>query len=57
MMFTATGNLRLVQRILGHAKITTTQICSDCLPSTMAAGIDQTEKLLPGIKRQPEVLA
>ncbi len=53
MMFTATGNLRLVQRVLGHSKITTTQIYADCLPSTMAAGIDQTEKLLRGIKKRP----
>ena len=53
MMFTATGNLRLVQRVLGHSKITTTQIYSDCLPSTMVAGIDQTEKLLRGIKKRP----
>jgi len=57
MMFTATGNLRLVQKVLGHAKITTTQIYADCLPSTMAAGVDQTEKLLRGIKRQPQALA
>jgi integrase/recombinase XerD len=57
MMFTATGNLRLVQRVLGHSKITTTQIYSDCLPSTMIAGVDQTEKLLRGIKRQPQILA
>jgi integrase/recombinase XerC len=57
MMFTATGNLRLVQRQLGHSKITTTQIYADCLPSTMAAGVEQTERLLRGLKRRPDALA
>ena len=57
MMFTATGNLRLVQRTLGHRSIVSTQIYADCLPSTMAAGVDQTEKLLRGLKRRPDALA
>jgi site-specific recombinase XerC len=57
MMFTATGNLRLVQRTLGHQSIVSTQIYADCLPSTMAAGVAQTEKLLGSIKRRPDALA
>ena len=57
MMFTATGNLRLVQRTLGHRSIVSTQIYADCLPSTMAAGAAQTEKLLRQVKRRPDAIA
>ncbi len=39
-VYRATKDLRLVQRLLGHSKVTTTSIYADILPEDVAAGQD-----------------
>lgn len=55
LLFRATGNLRMVQKVLGHSKITTTQIYADCLPETIEAGMEQMEKMSRAIAHKGSV--
>jgi len=49
--YQATKNIRLVQKQLGHSKITTTAIYSDCTPETITQGMDDMERLTRAIRR------
>jgi len=49
--YQATRNIRLVQKQLGHSKITTTAIYSDVTPDVITAGMDDFERLTKGLRR------
>ena len=49
--YQATKNIRLVQKQLGHSKITTTAIYSDCTPEVITAGMDDMERLTRSLRR------
>lgn len=49
--YQATKNIRLVQKQLGHSKITTTAIYSDCTPDVITAGMDDMERLTRSLRR------
>lgn len=49
--YQATKNIRLVQKQLGHSKITTTAIYADCTPEVITAGMDDMERLTRGFRR------
>lgn len=46
-------NLRLVQKQLGHSRITTTQIYADVLPEVAVAAMSAMDRLVRNIARQP----
>lgn len=50
--YQATKDIRLVQKQLGHSKVTTTTIYSDVTPEIITAGMDDTEKLIRTLRRQ-----
>ena len=51
-LYEATNCLRLVQKQLGHASITTTQVYADVSPEQSVTGMTQMEKLVNGLKRK-----
>ena len=53
LMYQASGNnLRMVQKQLGHSRITTTQIYADVLPEVMVANMTAMESLTRSIRRK-----
>ena len=53
MAYAASGqNLRLVQKALGHSRITTTQIYADVMPEVAVAAMNSMDRLMRGITRQ-----
>jgi len=53
LTYAASGqNLRLVQKALGHSRITTTQIYADVMPEVAVAAANSMERLVRGITRQ-----
>ena len=53
MAYAASGqNLRLVQKALGHSRITTTQIYADVMPEVAVAAMNNMDRLMRGITRQ-----
>jgi integrase/recombinase XerD len=53
MAYAASGqNLRLVQKALGHSRITTTQIYADVMPEVAVTAMNNMDRLLRGITRQ-----
>ena len=56
LMFQASGsNLRMVQKQLGHSRITTTQIYADVMPDVMQANMTSLEKLTKNICKQHSI--
>ncbi len=49
--YQATKNIRLVQKQLGHAKLSTTAIYSDVTPEVITQGMDDMERLTRGLRR------
>lgn len=53
MAYAASGqNLRLVQKALGHSRITTSQIYCDVMPDVAVAAMNNMDRLMRGITRQ-----
>ena len=53
LVFQASGsNLRMVQKQLGHSRITTTQIYADVMPQVMQENMSAMEKLTHSIRKQ-----
>jgi integrase len=53
MTYAASGqNLRLVQKALGHSRVTTTQIYADVMPEVAVAAMNSMERLMRGMARQ-----
>jgi integrase len=50
-LYEATRSLRLVQKQLGHASLTTTQVYADISPEQSIAGMDAMEKLVKSVTR------
>ena len=52
MVYKASGhNLRAVQKLLGHSRISTTQIYSDVMPEEMGESLAAMEKLANAIRK------
>jgi integrase/recombinase XerD len=57
-LYEATNSLRLVQKQLGHASVTTTQVYADISPEQSISGMCEMEKLVKGsVRKRPESLA
>ena len=52
-LYEATKSLRLVQKQLGHASLTTTQIYADITPEQSIAGMSAMEKMVHSLARRP----
>lgn len=53
MAYAASGqNLRLVQKALGHSRVTTTTIYCDVMPEVAVAAMNNMDRLMRGITRQ-----
>ncbi len=53
MAYAASGqNLRLVQKALGHSRITTTTIYCDIMPDVAVAAMNNMDRLMRGMTRQ-----
>jgi integrase len=53
MVYQASGNnLRMVQKQLGHSRITTTQIYADVMPEVMVEGMSAMERLARQLRKQ-----
>ena len=53
LMFQASGsNLRMVQKQLGHSRITTTQIYADVMPQVMEENMSTMERLTRSIQKK-----
>jgi len=50
--YQATKDIRLVMKQLGHAKLSTTAIYSDCTPDVITRGMDDMERLTRSLRRQ-----
>src|SRR5450759_1205099 len=56
-LYEATKSLRLVQKQLGHASLTTTQIYADITPEQNIAGMTAMEKMIHTLARRPRIQA
>ena len=57
LVYQASGNnLRMVQRQLGHSRITTTQIYADVLPELMVQHMSSMEKLADSYRRRKKTV-
>jgi integrase/recombinase XerD len=55
LVFKASGNnLRMVQKQLGHSRITTTQIYADVMPDVMRESMSAMERLARSLHRRTE---
>jgi integrase/recombinase XerD len=52
-LYEATKSLRLVQKQLGHASLTTTQVYADVSPEQSIAGMTAMEKMVHSLARRP----
>lgn len=57
LIYEATNSLRLVQKQLGHASITTTQVYADISPEQSIAGVTAMERLASALKRNPRAMS
>jgi integrase/recombinase XerD len=58
LVFKASGNnLRMVQKQLGHSRITTTQIYADVMPDVMRESMTAMERLARSLHRRAETAA
>ncbi|MDD4869842.1 MAG: site-specific integrase [Kiritimatiellae bacterium] len=48
--YQATKNIRLVQKQMGHAKVSTTTLYSDCTPEVITQGMDDMERLTKSLQ-------
>jgi integrase len=51
LLYEATKSLRLVQKQLGHASLTTTQVYADITPEQSIMGMNAMEKLVGSVRR------
>ena len=49
--YQATKNIRLVQKQLGHSKLSTTATYADCTPEVITQGMDDMERLTRSLRR------
>ena len=49
--YQATKDIRLVQKQLGHSKLSTTAIYADCTPEVITRGMDDMERLTRTLRR------
>jgi integrase/recombinase XerD len=57
VLYEATKSLRLVQKQLGHASLTTTQVYADISPEQSISGMNSMEKLLHSLSRKKPLTA